>query len=152
MCSNARPSTDFHRLKVLQTRKRRSTTLPIQHFWVFLETVRSWRVSERLLKFLISLSFHVFYRHLDLFLNLCSLWFTFYLLSFYKFLHIFYIFTISTVYFVCSVSGGLSPAAAVSSLDSALTSGDETVILGALNAVSSLSLVARNEEQREDVL
>ena len=45
-----------------------------------------------------------------------------------------------------SLSGGLSPAAAVSSLDSALSSGDETVILGALNAVSSLSLVTRNEE------
>lgn len=41
-----------------------------------------------------------------------------------------------------SPPGGLSPAAAVSSLDSALSSGDETVILGALNAVSSLSLAS----------
>eukprot|EP00435_Cladocopium_sp_Y103_P055087 s2435_g18.t1 len=41
-----------------------------------------------------------------------------------------------------SPPGGLSPAAAVSSLDSALSSGDESVILGALNAVSSLSLAS----------
>lgn len=37
--------------------------------------------------------------------------------------------------------GGLGSAAAVNSLDNAMTSGDPTVILGALGAVSSIEIV-----------
>ncbi|CAK9013479.1 unnamed protein product [Durusdinium trenchii] len=40
-------------------------------------------------------------------------------------------------------AAGLSPELAINSLDTALSSGDETVILGALDAVSSLSIVPR---------
>ena len=40
--------------------------------------------------------------------------------------------------------GGLGSAAAVNSLDNAMTSGDPTVILGALGAVSSIEIVTLN--------
>ena len=40
-------------------------------------------------------------------------------------------------------AAGLSPELAINSLDTALSSGDETVILGALDVVSSLSIVPR---------
>ena len=40
-------------------------------------------------------------------------------------------------------TGGLSPSVAINSLENALSSGDENVILGALDAVSSLSLASR---------
>lgn len=41
--------------------------------------------------------------------------------------------------------GGLGSAAAVNSLDNAMTSGDPTVILGALGSVSSIDIVSDNE-------
>ena len=81
-----------------------------------------------------------------------SLFSSFCFTNFYHLPFVSFSFIVSWFYGV-TVSGGLSPAAAVSSLDSALSSGDETVILGALNAVSSLSLVTRKEEaQRQNQL